>query len=87
MASKPGVNSRLHLKPKWIWKPLIISNLAESGKKFDVSPIVRSKWKSDRLGKLQGIIDRPGFSSDEGETVYWEKLSVQIGQLKWRRTY
>ena len=56
--------------------------LAELGKKFDVSPIVISKWKSELLDKLPGIFDRPGSSSDEGETVDTEKLYAQIGQLK-----
>ena len=56
--------------------------LAELGKKFDVSPIFLSKWKSELLDKQPGIFDRPGSSSDEGETVDAEKLYAQIGQLK-----
>ena len=56
--------------------------LAELGKKFEVSPIVISKWKSELLGKLPGIFNRTGSSSDEGETVDTEKLYAQIGQLK-----
>lgn len=36
--------------------------LAELGKKFDVGPIVISKWKSELLDKLPGIFDRPGSS-------------------------
>ena len=56
--------------------------LAELGKKFDVSPIVISKWKSELLDKLPGIFDRPGSASDESETVDTEKLYAQIGQLK-----
>ena len=56
--------------------------LAELGKKFDVSPIVISKWKSEFLDKLPGIFDRPGSASDESETVDTEKFYAQIGQLK-----
>jgi transposase len=52
------------------------------GKKFDISPIVISKWKSELLDKLPAIFDRPGSSSEEGEAVDPEKLYVQIGQLK-----
>lgn len=56
--------------------------LAELGKKFDVSPIVISKWKSELLEKLPGIFDRPGAAAEEGERVDTEKLYAQIGQLK-----
>jgi hypothetical protein len=56
--------------------------LAGLGKKFDVSPIVISKWKSELLDKLPGIFYCPGSSSNEGEIVDTEKLYAQIGQLK-----
>jgi transposase len=56
--------------------------LAELRKKFDVSPIVISKWKSELLEKLPGIFDRPGSSAGEDETVDTEKRYAQIGQLK-----
>jgi len=56
--------------------------LAELGKKFEVSPIVISKWKSELLEKRPGIFDRPGSSPEEGEAVDTEKLYAQIGQLK-----
>jgi transposase-like protein len=55
--------------------------LAELSKKFDVSPVVISKWKSELLEKLPGIFDRPGSGSDEAEAAT-EKLYAQIGQLK-----
>ena len=56
--------------------------LAELSKKFDVSPVVISKWKSELLEKLPHIFDRPGSSSEEVESVDTEKLYAQIGQLK-----
>lgn len=56
--------------------------LAELSKKFDVSPVVISKWKSELLEKLPGIFDKPGSASDENAGVDTEKLYAQIGQLK-----
>ena len=58
------------------------ATLAELGKKFDVSPIVISKWKAEFLERLPGIFDRPGAAAEEGEQVDAEKLYAQIGQLK-----
>ena len=56
--------------------------LAELSKKFDVSPVVISKWKSELLEKIPGIFDKPGSVSDENAGVDTEKLYAQIGQLK-----
>lgn len=58
------------------------ATLAELGKKFDVSPIVISKWKAELLERLPGIFDKPGASAEDGEQVDSEKLYAQIGQLK-----
>ena len=55
--------------------------LAELSKKFDVSPVVISKWKSELLEKLPGIFDRPGSTADESEAET-DKLYSQIGKLK-----
>lgn len=56
--------------------------LAELGKKFDVNPIMISKWKAELLEKLPGIFDRPGIEPEGEGAVDTEKLYAQIGQLK-----
>jgi transposase len=54
--------------------------LAELSKKFEVSPIMISRWKSEFLSNIAAAFHtRP---EPEGEKVDIEKLYAQIGQLK-----
>jgi transposase-like protein len=55
--------------------------LAELSKKYDVSPVVISKWKSELLDNISTVFEK-GTSTQDGETVDTEKLYAQIGQLK-----
>ncbi len=55
--------------------------LAELSKKFEVSPVVISKWKSELLENVSTVFEK-GSSDQDGETVDTEKLYAQIGQLK-----
>ena len=54
--------------------------LAELSKKFEVSPIVISRWKSEFLANIAAAFQtRP---EPDGEKVDIEKLYAQIGQLE-----
>jgi transposase-like protein len=54
--------------------------LAELSKKFEVNPVVISRWKSEFLSNITAAFQtRP---EPEGEKVDIEKLYAQIGQLK-----
>ncbi len=54
--------------------------LAELSKKFEVSPVVISRWKSEFLTNIAAAFQtRP---ESETEKVDIEKLYAQIGQLK-----
>lgn len=54
--------------------------LVELSKKFEVSPVVISRWKSEFLSNIAAVFQiRP---EPEGEQVDIEKLYAQIGQLK-----
>lgn len=54
--------------------------LAELSKKFEVNPIMISRWKSEFLANIAAAFQiRP---EPEGEKVDIEKLYAQIGQLK-----
>jgi transposase-like protein len=54
--------------------------LAELAKKFDVNPVMISKWKAEFLENMAAAFDRPG--SSETESVDTQELYAQIGQLK-----
>lgn len=54
--------------------------LAELSKKFEVSPVVISRWKSEFLANMGAAFISK--SESDGEKVDIEKLYSQIGQLK-----
>ena len=54
--------------------------LAELSKKFEVSPVVISRWKSEFLSNIAATFQTQPES--ETEKVDVEKLYAQIGQLK-----
>lgn len=54
--------------------------LAELSKKFEVNPVVISRWKSEFLSNISAAFQTQ--SEPEGEKVDIEKLYAQIGQLK-----
>lgn len=56
--------------------------LAELSKKFDVSPIMISKWKSEFLENVSTVFEKGPKKSEEDENPEMEKLYAQIGQLK-----
>lgn len=54
--------------------------LAELSKKFEVSAVMISRWKSEFLENMSAAFEK---SSDaEGESVDTRELYAQIGQLK-----
>ena len=57
------------------------SSLAELAKKFDLNPVVISKWKAEFLENMAAAFERPGTGSEEG-TVDAQELYAQIGQLR-----
>jgi len=56
--------------------------LAELSKKFDVSPVVISKWKSEFLEHMSSIFEKGNGTNQDEESADTEKLYAQIGQLK-----
>lgn len=56
--------------------------LAELAKKYEVSPIVISRWKSEFLANMAAAFKISSGSEDQSEKVDVEKLYAQIGQLK-----
>lgn len=54
--------------------------LAELSKKFEVSPIMSSRWKSEFLANISAAFQ--SRHEPEGEKVDIERLYAQIGQLK-----
>ena len=54
--------------------------LAELSKKFEVSPVIISRWKSEFLSNIAVVFQI--HPEPEGEKVDIEKLYAQIGQLK-----
>jgi len=54
--------------------------LAELAKKFDVSPVMISKWKAEFLENLSATFERS--ESTEVQDQDTEKLNAAIGQLK-----
>lgn len=56
--------------------------MSELGKRFELNPVVISKWKTEFLEKAQTVFDRNGKPTSESDEVDIEKLYAQIGQLK-----
>lgn len=54
--------------------------LAELAKKFEVNPVMISKWKAEFLENLSATFERE--ESADGQEQDTEKLYAQIGQLK-----
>ena len=54
--------------------------LAELAKKFELSQVVISRWKSEFAANAGSVFDKPG-KSDEPD-VDTQELYAQIGQLK-----
>ena len=55
--------------------------LAQLSQKFEVSPIVISRWKSELIERIPMVFSSKDDNS-EAEDVETEKLFAQIGQLK-----
>ena len=55
--------------------------LAELAKKFDVNPVVISKWKAEFMENIAAAFTRPGSDADEA-AVDTQELYAQIGQLR-----
>jgi len=56
--------------------------LAELSKKFEVSPVMISRWKSEFLANMSAAFSGNQESENQSEKVDVEKLYAQIGQLK-----
>jgi transposase-like protein len=54
--------------------------LAELALKFDVNPVMISKWKSEFLENMAAAFEKKGTT--ESESVDTQELYAQIGQLK-----
>jgi transposase len=54
--------------------------LAELAKKFDVNPVMISKWKAEFLENMAAAFEKSG--SPDKEEVDTQELYAQIGQLK-----
>jgi transposase len=54
--------------------------LAELAKKFDVNPVMISKWKAEFLENMAAAFEKK--EAVEKEDVYTQELYAQIGQLK-----
>jgi transposase-like protein len=54
--------------------------LAELAKKFDVNPVMISKWKSELLENIAAAFEKK--DAVEKEDVDTQELYAQIGQLK-----
>lgn len=57
------------------------STLAELAQKFDLNPVVISKWKAEFLENMSAAFERPGSTADES-SVDTQELYAQIGQLR-----
>jgi transposase len=55
--------------------------LAELSKKFDVSPVVISKWKGEFLDNMSAVFEKE-HSKKKEEGPGLEQLYAQIGELK-----
>ena len=54
--------------------------LADLALKFDVNPVMISKWKSEFLENMAAAFEKKG--SAEPESIDTQELYAQIGQLK-----
>jgi transposase len=54
--------------------------LADLALKFDVNPVMISKWKSEFLENMSAAFEKKGAA--EPESVDTQELYAQIGQLK-----
>ena len=54
--------------------------LAELAVKFDVNPVMISKWKAEFLENMSAAFEKKGAA--ERESVDTQELYAQIGQLK-----
>ncbi|HMV89114.1 MAG TPA: transposase [Cyclobacteriaceae bacterium] len=55
--------------------------LAQLSQKFEVSPIMISRWKAELVDRMAMVFESK-HDSVEGEDLETEKLYAQIGQLK-----
>lgn len=58
------------------------STLAEISKKFEISPVIVSRWKSEFTSNMSAAFMKTGQQPSEQENIDVEKLNAQIGQLK-----
>jgi transposase-like protein len=56
--------------------------LVELSKKFDINPVVISRWKAEFLANISSVFNEKQESKEDGDNVDIEKLYAQIGQLK-----
>jgi transposase len=56
--------------------------LSELAKKFEVNPVVISRWKAEFLANIAATFNNKPEQKEDGENVDVEKLYAQIGQLK-----
>ena len=54
--------------------------LAELAVKFEVNPVMISKWKAEFLENMSAVFEKEG--SSKSDTVDTKELYAQIGQLK-----
>ena len=54
--------------------------LAELAKKFEVNPVMISKWKAEFLENMGAAFEKSGAADQEG--IDTQELYAQIGQLK-----
>ena len=54
--------------------------LAELAKKFEVNPVVISRWKAEFLENMSAAFEKTG--TEENESVDTQELYAQIGQQK-----
>ena len=54
--------------------------LSELSRKFEVSPIIISRWKSELIANVASVFEGKVAEAEESEDV--DKLYAQIGQLK-----
>ena len=54
--------------------------LAELAQKFELNPVVISKWKTEFLENMSAAFEKPGPS--ESDAIDTQELYAQIGQLR-----